>query len=88
MREPTTDREPPPAAPLADAETYDSGEVETLPDGSISIPILEEELVVSMGLLGVRNIAEITPNHICKVDPVAPAHEMSAWPNLPGGRLL
>ena len=25
----------------------DSGEVETLPDGSVSIPILEEELVVS-----------------------------------------
>lgn len=47
MREPTTDREPPPAANLADAETYDSGEVETLPDGSISIPILEEELVVT-----------------------------------------
>jgi stress response protein YsnF len=46
MREPTTDREPPPARPLADAEIYDSGEVETLPDGSISIPILEEELVV------------------------------------------
>ncbi len=25
----------------------DSGEIETLPDGSVSIPILEEELVVS-----------------------------------------
>jgi stress response protein YsnF len=45
MSEPTTDRKPPPAAPLGD--TYDSGEVETLPDGSISIPILEEELVVA-----------------------------------------
>jgi glycolate oxidase len=53
-----------------------------------TLQILEEELVVSMGLLGVRNLAEITPNHVCKVDPVAPAHEMSAWPNLPGTRLL
>ena len=26
---------------------HDSGEVETLPDGSVSIPILEEELVVT-----------------------------------------
>ena len=26
---------------------YDSGEIETLPDGSISIPVLEERLVVS-----------------------------------------
>jgi uncharacterized protein (TIGR02271 family) len=30
--------------PAADG---DSGEIETLPDGSISIPILEEELVVT-----------------------------------------
>jgi len=29
------------------AEEGDSGEVETLPDGSISIPVLEEELVVT-----------------------------------------
>lgn len=47
MREPTTDREPPRAPTPADTEAYDSGEVETLPDGSISIPILEEELVVT-----------------------------------------
>ncbi|MBA2462909.1 MAG: YsnF/AvaK domain-containing protein [Actinobacteria bacterium] len=29
----------------------DSGEIETLPDGSVSIPILEEELVVSKRLV-------------------------------------
>ena len=29
------------------AEEGDSGQVETLPDGSISIPVLEEELVVT-----------------------------------------
>jgi uncharacterized protein (TIGR02271 family) len=29
----------------------DSGEIETLPDGSISIPLLEEELVVSKRLV-------------------------------------
>jgi uncharacterized protein (TIGR02271 family) len=30
-----------------EASENDSGEVETLPDGSISIPILEEELVIT-----------------------------------------
>jgi stress response protein YsnF len=30
-----------------DPEEEDSGEIETLPDGSLSIPILEEELVVT-----------------------------------------
>jgi stress response protein YsnF len=30
-----------------DPEEEDSGEIETLPDGSISIPILEEELVIT-----------------------------------------
>ena len=29
------------------AEEGDSGQIETLPDGSISIPVLEEELVVT-----------------------------------------
>ena len=53
-----------------------------------SCEILEEEIIASMGLLGVTNVNEITPNHVCAVDPVAPAHEMSAWPNLPGSRLL
>jgi uncharacterized protein (TIGR02271 family) len=31
----------------ASANEQDSGEVETLPDGSVSIPILEEELVIT-----------------------------------------
>ncbi len=53
-----------------------------------ALQILEEELTVSMGLLGVTNVHEITENHVCKVDPIAPSHEMSAWPNLVGGRLV
>jgi hypothetical protein len=32
---------------LAPAGEGDSGEIETLPDGSVSIPVLEEELVVT-----------------------------------------
>ncbi len=30
-----------------DPNAEDSGEIETLPDGSLSIPILEEELVIT-----------------------------------------
>lgn len=52
-----------------------------------TLQILEEEMVMSMALLGVTSVGGLTPNHICKVEPVAPAHEMSAWPNIPGGRL-
>src|SRR5438094_68530 len=33
------------------AEPVDSGEIETLPDGSVSIPILEEELVLTKRLV-------------------------------------
>ena len=34
-----------------DDETTDSGEVETLPDGSISIPVFEEQIVISKRLV-------------------------------------
>ena len=36
--------------PVADAEA-DSGQVETLPDGSLSIPVFEEQLVVTKRLV-------------------------------------
>ena len=35
----------------AQAEPEDSGEVETLPDGSISIPVFEEQLIVEKRLV-------------------------------------
>jgi uncharacterized protein (TIGR02271 family) len=34
-----------------EAGTGDSGQIETLPDGSISVPVLEEELVISKRLV-------------------------------------
>jgi uncharacterized protein (TIGR02271 family) len=39
------------AVERVDVGETDSGEIETLPDGSISIPILEEELVVTKRLV-------------------------------------
>ena len=52
------------------------------------LEILEEEIRVAMGLLGVTRVGELAPAYVCSGAPVAFAHEMSAFPHLPGGRLL
>lgn len=58
-------------------------------DGLVRVlELLEHEITVAMGLLGVTRIDQLTPSYVCRAEPVAPAHEMSAWTNMPGGRLL
>jgi glycolate oxidase len=58
-------------------------------DGLVrALEILEHEITVAMGLLGVTCMDQLTPNYICRAEPVVPAHEMSLWVNMPGGRLL
>lgn len=52
------------------------------------LELMEHEITVSMGLLGVTCADQLTPNYVCPAEPVAPAHEMSAWVNMPGGRIL
>lgn len=52
------------------------------------LEILEDELVCAMGLLGVTSIGQLTPAHVCKAEAVTAPHEMSAWVNMPGGRIL
>lgn len=52
------------------------------------LELLESEISIAMGLLGVRNLAELTPRHVCKAEPVTVPHEMSAFVHIPGGRLL
>src|SRR5262245_23979990 len=52
------------------------------------LEILESELITTMALLGVTRLDQLTPNHLCKVQPLTPAHEMSAFPHMPGGQLL
>jgi uncharacterized protein (TIGR02271 family) len=42
----------------------DSGEVETLPDGSISIPVFEEELVVTKRLVVRERIVVRKETHV------------------------
>jgi isopentenyl diphosphate isomerase/L-lactate dehydrogenase-like FMN-dependent dehydrogenase len=58
-------------------------------DGLVRVlEILEEELIIDMGLLGVTRIDQVNPKHVCRAAPVALAHEMSAFPHMPGGRLV
>lgn len=52
------------------------------------LEILEEELVVAMALMGVTRIDQLTPAYVCEAEAVTPPHEMSAWINIPGGRIL
>jgi len=52
------------------------------------LEILESEIVTTMALLGVTQLDQLTSSYLCKVQPVNPVHEMSAFPHLPGRRLL
>jgi isopentenyl diphosphate isomerase/L-lactate dehydrogenase-like FMN-dependent dehydrogenase len=51
------------------------------------LELLESEITVTMGLLGVSRIDQLRPAQLCKTEPLGPAHEMSAFSNLPGGQL-
>lgn len=53
------------------------------------LQILEHEIRTCMGLLGVTSLAGLGPHCLAPARPVAPCHEMSAFPHLPnGGRLI
>jgi glycolate oxidase len=52
------------------------------------LQIFEEEMMVSMGLLGVTNVSQITKNYIREAHFTTLPHEMSAWVNIPGERIL
>ena len=52
------------------------------------LQILENEIVSAMGLLGVTSVDQLSTRYVTRADAVTPPHEMSAWTNLPGGRLL
>ena len=51
------------------------------------LELLEEEMRIAMGLLGVTRLGELNPSYLCAAEPVALPHEMSAFANLPDGRL-
>ena len=52
------------------------------------LEILEDEILSVMALLGVNSIDELGQEYVERADPVTPAHEMSAWVNLPEGRIM
>jgi isopentenyl diphosphate isomerase/L-lactate dehydrogenase-like FMN-dependent dehydrogenase len=51
------------------------------------LEILESEIITTMGLLGVSRTDQLKPAYVCKTSPLGLAHEMSAFPHMPGGRL-
>ena len=52
------------------------------------LEILEEEIMIAMGLLGVPIMDQLAPAYVCEGDAVTAAHEMSTWVNMPAGRIL
>lgn len=50
--------------------------------------ILETEVMTNMGLVGVSQVDQFNPRYVTKTKPVRLAHEHSAFPHLPGGRIL
>jgi len=53
-----------------------------------ALELLEDETRMAMALLGVTCIDQLDASYVEKSDPVMLPHEMSAWPNLPGERLV
>jgi glycolate oxidase len=52
------------------------------------LELLEEEIVIDMGLLGVTRLDQLNSSYVCKAPPAGVPHEMSAFPHMPGGRLI
>jgi glycolate oxidase len=53
-----------------------------------TLDLLEAETRMAMALLGVTCVDQLDASYVENSDPVMLPHEMSAWPNLPGERLL
>ena len=51
------------------------------------LTILEDEIRIAMGLLGVTSLDQLNSAYLAPAKPVNLAHEMSAFPHIPGGRL-
>jgi glycolate oxidase len=52
------------------------------------LELLESEIITTMGLLGVTRLDQLSSAYLCKVQPLGPTHEMSAFVHMPGGQLL
>jgi glycolate oxidase len=52
------------------------------------LELLENEIISAMGLLGVTSLDQLGPEYLREAERVTQPHEMSAWANLPGYRIL
>ncbi len=52
------------------------------------LDLLEREIEATMGLIGVTSLDQLDASYLTKAKPVRLPHEMSAFPHLPGGRIL
>jgi isopentenyl diphosphate isomerase/L-lactate dehydrogenase-like FMN-dependent dehydrogenase len=50
-----------------------------------ALELIEEEITICLGLLGVNCLAELSPAYLCPAEPVRPAHVLSAFPLLDEG---
>lgn len=58
-------------------------------DGLVRVlEILEDELKVVMGLLGITSIDQLDSSYVCPAEATSHPHEMSAWVNMPDSRIL
>ena len=51
------------------------------------LEILEDEMICQMALIGVTSVSQLCSAYVTKADLVTLPHEMSAWVNIPGGRV-
>jgi glycolate oxidase len=47
------------------------------------LEILEEEMRITMGLIGVTSVGQLSPKYVARAEAVVPPHEMSSWVNMP-----
>ena len=51
------------------------------------LEILDEEMRVSMGLMGITSLDQLNMSRVCAGEPTTAPHEMSTWVNMPKGRI-
>jgi len=52
------------------------------------LELLEREIETTMGLIGTTSLDQLGPEYVTRANPVTFPHEHSAFPHLPGGRIL
>ncbi len=51
------------------------------------LEIMEDEVLSAIALLGVTSVGQLNRSYVCRAETVTSPHEMSAWVNMPVGRI-